>query len=153
MLVKKYPNLKLKIIGDGSQREYLNNLIMNNNLQNNVVLTGKLNEKEINEELLKSDIFVLTSKSESFSLVLCEAMNYGLPCVAFDVDVGPREIIKDTVTGFLIENRNVDLMISKISSLLDDNNLRYNIGQESFNNIKRFYSSSVLGMWERMFDR
>ena len=151
VLVKKYPYLKLKIIGDGSEKERLRNLITNNNLQNNVVLTGKLNENEIKDELLKSDVFVLTSKSESFSLVLCEAMNYGVPCIAFDVDVGPREIIKDNVTGFLIENRNIENMISKISSLLDDKNLRHNMGQESINSIKRFYPANILKKWEQLF--
>ena len=103
--------------------------------------------------MLKSDVFVLTSKSESFSLVLCEAMNYGLPCVAFDVDVGPREIIKDNVTGFLIGNRNIDGMISKISSLLDDKNLRYNMGQESFNSIKSFYPYHIVKKWDQLFDK
>ena len=153
VLVKKYPYLKLKIIGDGSEKERLRNLITNNNLQNNVVLTGKLNENEIKDELLKSDVFVLTSKSESFSLVLCEAMNYGVPCIAFDVDVGPREIIKDNVTGFLIGNRNIDGMISKISSLLDDKNLRYNMGQESFNSIKSFYPYHIVKKWDQLFDK
>ena len=153
VLVKKYPYLKLKIIGDGSEKEHLIHLITNNDLQNNVVLTGKLNENEIKDELLKSDVFVLTSKSESFSLVLCEAMNYGLPCVAFDVDVGPREIIKDNVTGFLIGNRNIDGMISKISSLLDDKNLRYNMGQESFNSIKSFYPYHIVKKWDQLFDK
>lgn len=153
VLVKKYPYLKLKIIGDGSEKEHLIHLITNNDLQNNVVLTGKLNENEIKDELLKSDVFVLTSKSESFSLVLCEAMNYGLPCVAFDVDVGPREIIKDNVTGFLIGNRNLDGMISKISSLLDDKNLRYNMGQESFNSIKSFYPYHIVKKWDQLFDK
>lgn len=153
VLVKKYPYLKLKIIGDGSEKEHLIHLITNNDLQNNVVLTGILNENEIKDELLKSDVFVLTSKSESFSLVLCEAMNYGLPCVSFDVDVGPREIIKDNVTGFLIGNRNIDGMISKISSLLDDKNLRYNMGQESFNSIKSFYPYHIVKKWDQLFDK
>ena len=153
VLVKKYPYLKLKIIGEGSEKEHLIHLITNNDLQRNVVVTGKLNENEIKDELLKSDVFVLTSKSESFSLVLCEAMNYGLPCVAFDVDVGPREIIKDNVTGFLIGNRNIDGMISKISSLLDDKNLRYNMGQESFNSIKSFYPYHIVKKWDQLFDK
>ena len=100
-----------------------------------------------------ADVFVLTSKSESFSLVLCEAMNYGLPCVAFDVDVGPREIIKDNVTGFLIEDRNVDDMVNKISKLIDDKNLRFEMGQKSFDSIKRFYPANIVEEWEQLFSK
>ena len=79
VITKKYPKIILKIIGEGSQRKVLEELIEKCNLEKKVILTGKLTENEINNEFLKSDIFVLTSKSESFSLVLCEAMNYGLP--------------------------------------------------------------------------
>lgn len=151
ILVKKYPNLILKIIGEGSQRKILEDLIKKCNLEHNVILTGKLTEEDINNELLKSDIFVLTSKSESFSLVLCEAMNYGIPCVAFDVDVGPREIIEDNVTGYLISNRNIELMVNKIGMLLKDESLRVKIGKKSYENVKKFYSKSIVGKWEDIF--
>lgn len=153
IISNKYPKLKLKIIGDGSERNYLNDLVAKKNLDNKIIFTGKLNEEEIKKELLKSDIFILTSKSESFSLVLCEAMNYGVPCVAFNVDVGPREIMENNITGFLIESRNIAEMANKISSLLDDKNLRYNMGQESFNSVKRFYSSNILEKWEQLFNK
>ena len=123
------------------------------NLQDKIILTGKLGEEEINEELLKSEIFILTSKNESFSLVLCEAMNYGLPCVAFDVEVGPREIIDDGVTGFLIKDRNIDLMIEKISNLLEDEVLRNNMGKNSSDCIKKFYSNNIIKKWEKIFNK
>lgn len=151
ILVKKYPNLILKIIGEGSQRKILEDLIKKCNLEHNVILTGKLTEEDINNELLKSDVFVLTSKSESFSLVLCEAMNYGIPCVAFDVDVGPREIIEDNVTGYLISNRNIELMVNKIGMLLKDESLRVKIGKKSYENVKKFYSKNIIKIWEKYF--
>lgn len=151
VLVKKYPDLKLKIIGDGSQKDILNKLILQCGLQDKVTLTGKLNEEEINSELLKSDIFVLTSKSESFSLVLCESMNYGVPCVAFDVDVGPREIIEEGVTGFLIEDRNIGLMIEKISLLLDDFNLRKKMSDNQIKSVKKYHAINIVSKWNSLF--
>lgn len=151
VLVKKHPDLKLKIIGDGSQKYILNKLILQCGLQDKVTLTGKLNEEEIKTELLKSDVFVLTSKSESFSLVLCEAMNYGVPCVAFDVDVGPREIIEEGLTGFLIEDRNIDLMVSKISLLLDDFNLRKKMSDNQIKSVKKYHSINIVSKWNSLF--
>ncbi len=147
VIVKKYPNYVLKIIGEGSMREKLEEQIKNCNLEKKVILTGKLNENEINNEFLKSDIFVLTSKSESFSLVLCEAMNYGIPCVAFDVDVGPREIIQNGKNGFLIEDRNIDLMIKKIDGLLSNNDIRKKMGIDAKKKASQYYPDKILGKW------
>lgn len=147
VIVKKYPNYVLKIIGEGSMREKLEEQIKNCNLEKKVILTGKLNENEINNEFLKSDILVLTSKSESFSLVLCEAMNYGVPCVAFDVDVGPREIIQNGKNGFLIEDRNIDLMIKKIDGLLSNNDIRKKMGIDAKKKASQYYPDKILDKW------
>lgn len=147
VIVKKYPNYVLKIIGEGSMREKLEKQIKNCNLEKKIILTGKLNENEINNEFLKSDVFVLTSKSESFSLVLCEAMNYGVPCVAFDVDVGPREIIKNSVNGLLIEDRNIDLMIKKIDGLLSNNDIRKKMGIDAKKKASQYYPDKILDKW------
>lgn len=151
VIVKKYPNYILKIIGEGSMREKLEEQIKKCNLQKNVILTGRCTENEINNELIKSDVFVLTSKSESFSLVLCEAMNFGVPCIAFDVDVGPREIIQDGKNGFLIENRNVDLMIERLDELLYNISLRRFFGSNSYNVAKNYYSENIINKWKNIF--
>ena len=151
VIVKKYPNYILKIIGEGSMREKLEEQIKKCNLQKNVILTGRRTENEINNELIKSDAFVLTSKSESFSLVLCEAMNFGVPCIAFDVDVGPREIIQDGKNGFLIENRNVDLMIERLDELLYNISLRRFLGSNSYNVAKNYYSENIINKWKNIF--
>lgn len=151
VIVKKYPNYVLKIIGEGSMRERLEEQIKKCNLQKNVILTGRRTENEINNELIKSDVFVLTSKSESFSLVLCEAMNFGVPCIAFDVDVGPREIIQDGKNGFLIENRNVNLMIERLDELLYNISLRRFLGSNSYNVAKNYYSENIINKWKNIF--
>ena len=151
VIVKKYPNYVLKIIGEGSMREKLEEQIKKCNLQKNVILTGRRTENEINNELIKSDVFVLTSKSESFSLVLCEAMNFGVPCIAFDVDVGPREIIQDGKNGFLIENRNVNLMIERLDELLYNISLRRFLGSNSYNVAKNYYSENIINKWKNIF--
>lgn len=151
VIVKKYPNYILKIIGEGSMREKLEEQIKKCNLQKNVILTGRRTENEINNDLIKSDVFVLTSKSESFSLVLCEAMNFGVPCIAFDVDVGPREIIQDGKNGFLIENRNVDLMIKKLDEILENIDKRKNMQVYARETSEKFYAKNVIEKWYSLF--
>ena len=151
VISKSHEGLVLKIVGDGSQREELKKLIDYHNLQGKVVLTGTLNEKQINDELLKSDVFTLTSKSESFSLVLCEAMNYGLPCVAFDVDVGPREIISDNIDGFLVPKDDITKFAKYLEILLNDVNKRKKMGKNAINKAKKFLPENIINMWESIF--
>ncbi len=147
----KYHGMTLKIIGEGSQRQELEELIKKYELEKSVILTGRLDSDKIKEELLKSDIFVLTSKSESFSLALCEAMNYGVPCVAFDVDVGPREIIDNEKTGFIVPDRNISAMSKRIDELLNSKELRVKIGKEAHEKVARYYPENVVKMWYEIF--
>ena len=150
LVQEKHKKLVLKIVGEGSQRKDLEDLIKEKKLEGNVILTGKLDNEQIVSELLKSDIFVLTSKSESFSLVLCEAMNYGVPCIAFDVDVGPREIIENEKTGYLIKDRNINAMASKIEELLENSSKRKELGNNAYSSISQYYESNIKKLWEEI---
>ncbi len=151
LVQQKHNNLILKIVGEGSQRKNLEDLIKEKNLEKKIILTGSLDKEQIIDELLKSDIFVLTSKSESFSLVLCEAMNYGVPCIAFDVDVGPREIIDDGKTGYLIKDRDINAMVSKTEELIENSNKRKELGSNAYNSVSRYYESNIEKLWEEIF--
>ena len=151
ILKKDNPSLKLKIIGDGSQRNRLSEMIKEYDLEDSITLTGRLTEERLNEEMLKSDVFVLTSLSESFSLILCEAMNYGLPCVSFDIDVGPREIINENTTGYLIQNRNIELLAKKVNELLKNDKKRKEMGKEASQDVKRFYPQNIIKLWKELF--
>lgn len=137
----------LEIIGSGSLKEELENKIETLGLKDNIKLTENSPINMVYKKLSESSIFVLTSKSESFSLVICEAMDVGLPVVSFDIDAGPREIITDGVNGYLIEDRKSDEMASKILSLIDNRKLRKEIGSNAKQSVERYYSSSIIKKW------
>jgi glycosyltransferase involved in cell wall biosynthesis len=143
----KNRNWNLEIIGSGSLKEELENKIDFLGLKDNIKLTENLPANLVYEKLSKSSIFVLTSKSESFSLVLCEAMDAGLPVVSFDIDAGPREIINNGVNGYLIENRISDEMTNKILSLMDNSKLRKEIGSNAKQSVEKYYSSNIIKKW------
>lgn len=150
MCLKENPNLKLKIVGDGSKKEELINLCKNLNILDYVDFTGKLDSIKVEEEMLKSSLFVLTSKSESFSLVLVEASSLGLPCISFDIDVGPREIINDGENGFVIKNRDENLMKEKILEIMNRKDIRNRIGKNAKNNAKNYYIENVVCNWKKI---
>jgi glycosyltransferase involved in cell wall biosynthesis len=148
-IVEKHKNndWNLEIIGSGSLKEELESKIQTLNLKNNIKLTQNLPIDMVYKKLSESSIFVLTSKSESFSLVLCEAMDVGIPVVSFDIDAGPKEIISNDENGYLIENRNIDDMVDKILSLIDNSKLRKEIGSNAKQSAKKYYSSNIIKKW------
>ena len=148
-----HEELELKIVGEGSQRETLERRIKELNLEGSVTITGRIPTDMVKRELEKAKIFVLTSICESFSLVLCEAMEQGLPSLSFNIDVGPKEIIKDGYNGFLIENRNVDKMAQKIIELVENRELWNNISKNALEDVSKYYSENVAQGWISILDR
>ena len=147
----KYNDVKLKIVGEGLQRREIEEKIEKLNLNNKVILTGRISSQEVQEQMSASSVFVLTSLCESFSLVLCEAMEIGLPCVSFNIDVGPKEIIQNGINGYLIDNRDVNDMASCIENLLIDENEWNNISNNSIESVKKYYSKNVVNEWQKLF--
>lgn len=132
---------KLVILGEGPLRKDLENLILTLGLTNNVVLPGAVNN--VDEWFAKSSIFAFTSISEGFPNALIEAMAAGLPCVSFDCEAGPRDIIKNGINGFLVEERNISELVEKIQSLIDDPILSEKISKNAINVRERYNLNSI----------
>lgn len=150
MCLAQNNNLRLEIVGDGSKKEELVNLCKSLNILDYVRFTGKLDSNQVEGEMLKSSLFLLTSKSESFSLVLVEASSLGIPCISFDIDVGPREIIKDGKNGFIIKDRNKELMKKKILEIMNSRHVRNEIGNNAKINAEKYYIENVVNEWKKI---
>ena len=92
-LIVNYPDWTLDIVGDGVEKEKLEDYIEKYDLKDKVKLHGFQGKEYIDKLLNKSSIYLMTSYTESFGIVLIEAMSHGVPCVAFDSAEGAREII------------------------------------------------------------
>jgi len=122
------PNRKFIIVGEGLDRQRLEKIISEKDIRNVRLVGGK---KDPSNYYASAKVFVLTSKYESFGLVLIEAMAYGLPCIAFKpngkkIETASKEIIKNGETGFLVKDEKE--MASKITLLLNDGRLRERLG-------------------------
>lgn len=113
--------VKLTIIGDGDQRKEIEKKIKRDNLKN-IFLVGFQNKEYINKCLTNSSLYLMTSLTESFGLVLLEAMSVGVPCIAFTSAEGANEIIENDFNGYLISNRDKEEMALKTITLLKDKN-------------------------------
>lgn len=148
---QKYPEWTLDIYGDGPDYELLNALILKYNLSDNIKLhTPVLN---IKEKLLESSIFVFPSRYEGFGLVLTEAMECGLPCIAFDCECGPREIIEDNVSGFLVPKFDLNEFSLKICFLIENFEQRKILGSNSKRLAENFNIDLIMKKWNILFNK
>jgi NAD(P)H-dependent flavin oxidoreductase YrpB (nitropropane dioxygenase family) len=85
-------------------------------------------------------------------LVPTEAMEYGLPCVAFDCECGPSKIINDGQDGFLIKDGDIKYFSDALEKLITDRSLREKMGLNAKGNAKRFYPGSIMKKREKRFE-
>ena len=97
-------SLRLKIIGNGSEKNRLQKLISKLHIEDKVQLLGHKSKQEIVKLLQESDIFILPSQSETFGVAYIEALACGLPIIATDCG-GPRDIVTRS-NGILIPTNN-----------------------------------------------
>ncbi|MEM2772654.1 MAG: glycosyltransferase family 4 protein [Candidatus Pacearchaeota archaeon] len=132
-------NFYLNIVGNGSLKNKLEELVIENNLKDNVNFWGWIKERDVLFEIYKqSDIFLLTSNmGEGLGWVILEAMSQGLPILSTKCG-GPEEIIEDGKNGFLIEikdeNYIVDKFVEKIEYLINNSQVYEEISK---NNIEK----------------
>lgn len=149
-LAIQHKNWFLRIVGDGTMRPVLQQQISDLGLDGRVELPGRTDA--IGEELVKADVFVLTSKFEGFPNVLLEAMAVGLPCVAFDCPSGPREISLDGQVALLVPLNDSQAMRRALERLMLNDELRLSLGSRARTSvIERFTLDNILGQWDMLF--
>jgi glycosyltransferase involved in cell wall biosynthesis len=124
-LIDQGYNVRLLLVGDGPERENLEAITQQLNLNNAVIFTGFQSQPA--DYLSLMDIFLLPSFTEGTSMTLLEAMSLGIPTVATRVG-GTPEIVKDKETGLLVESDDQGAFTNAIKSLLDQPRARETIG-------------------------
>ena len=153
LIRKKGIDWRLDIVGDGVEREKLQKYIDANKLSNNIKLHGFQGKDYIDELLDSSSIYLMTSYTESFGIVLIEAMSHGVPCIAFSSAEGAREIIEDGKNGFLIENRDFNEMVNACDNLIKNKDIRLEMGKYARESVYRFTSENVGRNWFDLIEK
>ena len=152
-LHQKYPDSKLNIIGDGPDRKKIEKKIRDNKLEDYIILHGFQEKEYINKYLEKSSVYIMTSYTESFGLVLLEAFAYGIPCVAYSSAEGANEIISDNWDGYLIKDRDENKMVKRICELLSNRNRRLIMGANGIKKAQEFNTQKTKQKWIEIINR
>jgi glycosyltransferase involved in cell wall biosynthesis len=116
---KEIPEAVLTVVGDGSQRQALENLATELHLQPHATFTGRVEHDEITRHYSASDIYLNASKIDNQPLSILEAFACGLPVVTTDAG-GIPDIVTDETTGFLVPVGDHKALAARALKLLDD---------------------------------
>ena len=146
-LHRQFPDWKLRIVGEGEEREKLEAAIRELHAENYVNLTGKKDAAGVEEEMLRASVFAMSSRSEGFPFVLLEAQSYGLPVVVFDVRVGPGFVVQDGVNGYLAADMVYEDFCEKLASLMKDEDQRRRMSEAAIARAAEFSREKVGELW------
>ena len=131
LMLKKMPDLKLMLAGDGPEKNNLEKLAAELKIKDNIIFTGCIPYgKDVVEAYQANDIYITASKSENMPVAILEAMSCGLPIIAVK-ERGLTELIKDNANGFFVKTDNPADMTQKTLSLLADPDLLTKFSQAS----------------------
>jgi len=136
---------KVNIIGDGSQISILTKYIDDNSLSN-VSLLGQMDSEDVKKVLYKSKINCLTSLTESFGVVLIEAMFSSNALIAYNCPSGPAEIVNNQ-NGFLIPLGDKNEFKEKLKYLVQNTQTLDNLMLSSYSQSKKWKRNNIINKW------
>jgi glycosyltransferase involved in cell wall biosynthesis len=145
-ILKKHPDARLTLIGDGPERYKVEALIDKFELQNKICLTGYLNQKEVAKRLSESDVFILPSFAEGVPVVLMEAMASGIPVVTTQI-AGISELVEDGKSGFVTRPGDAEMLSLRILELLRKPKMCEQMGKVGRETVIHEYDSMKEAHW------
>lgn len=143
-----YPDWKLTIVGDGDDREDLQNRIHEYGLKR-VEITGFVNPIKYYQ---RASILLLTSEYEGFGLVVAEAMSYGVVPVVYNSFESAKDLITDGYNGALIEKPFSVSHFTKVVQELMENAEWHVLSQNSRIASKRFSVNTIVKDWYQLWN-
>jgi len=140
-------HLKVLLVGDGPRRRAIEQLIQSSGLQEHVLVAGL--QRDVRPYLHRADCFVISSHQETFSMAALEAMAAGKPIIITDVG-GAAEMVEDGENGFLYAPGDVDSLVEKIKTVIDQD-LFVKMGDASKRIVsERFTSQKMVREYEEV---
>ncbi|WP_181881869.1 glycosyltransferase [Helicobacter sp. MIT 14-3879] len=150
-IAKEFPHCKLEITGKGNEETIMNAQIHSLDMTKYIKL--KPFSTNIESVYLQGDIYAMTSYYEGLPMALLEAMSYGLPLIAYEIDTikdcfAPNPEIRNGISyhknGILVPNNNETLFCQALKELINNETMRIKMGQQSLILIKNKFSKEVV---------
>ena len=144
------PDWNLHIYGDGDAI-YIDSLkqqIQRDQLPGATIFPATA---ELPNKMAEASLYVMTSHTECFPMVLLEALRAGLPVISFDCPTGPGHIVSHEQDGILVPHQNIEEFARKIVLLAGNPEQRNEMSGKGRQLVKRFQPETVMPLWLKLF--
>jgi glycosyltransferase involved in cell wall biosynthesis len=142
------PDWRLHIYGNGPLRAQHRQQILDCGLHNHVHLYPGVSN--LSDRMSEAGVLALSSRWESFGMVLVEAMGQGLPCVAFEAQ-GPNRILRDGENGFLVPQGRCEEFAQRLLDLIRNPGLRKTVGAAGWRDALSYSLENIGERWQQFF--
>lgn len=130
VLAPRYPELRLKVMGDGNAKSSLEALVKEKGLEGRVEFLGRIPREETAQYYQEASLFVLPSLNEGMSNAMLEALASGLPIISTPTG-GTAELIEEGKNGIVIPEKSIEAIAAAIEIFLNNKSLVGEYGGES----------------------
>ncbi len=149
-LKDEFPALEVQIAGTGPELEELQAEAARLGLEGRVRFLGWI--EDLSPLLRSWDVFVMPSLDEGFPIAALNAMAAGLPVVATKAG-GIPELIQTGTSGLLVEQRDLDALVTALGELLRNSELRSRLGKAGFERVRHHFSiAQMTAQFARLYD-
>lgn len=145
LIQRRFPEARLKVVGDGSQRAELERLAEELDLRH-TEFTGLVRPDRMPELYDEADIYLNSSEIDNMPLSLLESFASGLPVVTTDAG-GIPYLVQDGETGLIVRTGNYQAMADCAIRLLEDSELAMKIAKQAHEEVGRYSWQAVRGEW------
>ncbi|TFH41902.1 MAG: glycosyltransferase family 1 protein, partial [Chrysiogenales bacterium] len=144
------PGVRLYIMGDGPEREFLETTARECGAGDRVVFLGYVTDEQKFGHIAVADLFTLTSLHEGFGIVFMESMYFGLPIVCTN-NGGQTDFLRDGENALLVDVGDIDGCAAAIDRFASDRKLYATCSANNREAVKRFYAGAVAARYIDMF--
>jgi GalNAc-alpha-(1->4)-GalNAc-alpha-(1->3)-diNAcBac-PP-undecaprenol alpha-1,4-N-acetyl-D-galactosaminyltransferase len=148
MINTKFFDWQLIILGEGEQRNQLEQLAQELEIEQQVMMPGLVSNPF--PILKQCDLFVLSSRYEGFGNVIIEAMACGLPVISTDCPSGPGEIIISGDNGILVPNQEIDSLAKAMADLMSNPERRQKLSKNAHLALSKFELDVIVNQWQKL---
>lgn len=150
-IVSKFKNIELQIVGIGPEKNNLENLVKQLNLEDHVKFFGY--QSNLEKFYQNCDVFMLTSNYEGWGLVVIDALQFKIPIIMTDVGCA-NEIVINNENAIIIRVNNINILENVMLKIYEDNNLRERFSNNSQIAISRLLTrEQTLNLYKKSWEK